>query len=102
MIPLMAARKKKKPIAQYNIAEMQPDEVNQLRKIVVEYTRRKQNILNEVETLKEDLKALDDEFAEKLDLKHLKLAEKQHALQAGVAHRDTFDLFVEALEDPTL
>lgn len=94
--------RKKKSVVQYNIAAMQPDEINELRKVVIEYVRRKQTILNELETLKEDMKTLDEEFSEKLDLKHLKLAEKQLALQQGVAHKDTFDLFIEALEDPAL
>ena len=93
----MASRKRKKTET-YNIATMQPDEINELRKVVVEYTTRKKNIQNELELLKDDLKELDDEFSDKLDLKHLKLAEKQLKLQQGVAHKDTFDLFLEAME----
>lgn len=95
-------KKKRKRVEQYNIAALQPDEITALRKLVVEYTTRKQNIVNEVLTLREDLKELDEEFSEKLDLKHLKLAEKQLTLLDGIAHKDTFDLFVEAMEDPTL
>jgi len=93
------ARVAKKAPKQYNIANLQPDEINDLRRVVREYAQRKQNILNEIETLKEDLKTLDQEFAEKLDLKTLKLVERHLNVMQGVAHKDTFDLFVEALED---
>lgn len=92
----------KKKTIQYNIAAMQPDEINSLRVLAVEYIKRRQNIENEISTLKEDLKELDAEFAEKLDLKHLKLAEKVLHIEQGVAHKDTYDLFQEALKDPTL
>jgi hypothetical protein len=81
---------------------MQPDEINQLRLVLQEYLTRKQNILNEIDTLKGDLKTLDEEFADKLDIKHIKLAEKHFNVQANVTHKDTFDLFVEAMGDPTL
>lgn len=96
------AKQSKKVEKQYNIAEMQPDELNSVREIVKEYVNRKQNILNEQQTLKDDMKMLDEEYSTKLDLKTLKMVEKHFAIQAAIQHKDTFDLFVETLGDPTL
>jgi hypothetical protein len=85
----------------FNVGEMQPDEINELKKVVGEFMTRLSNIENEVETLKEDRKTLIEEFGEKLDMKTLQMAIKQVKLQAGVAHKDTFDLFLEVLKDDT-
>lgn len=85
----------------YNIATMMPDEVNALRLVVKEFINRCQNIDNEIETLKEDRKELIEEFKEKLDMKTLQAAMKVVKIEQGVAHRDTYDLFTEALKDPT-
>jgi len=86
----------------YNTAEMQPDELNALRALVKEFLTRASNIDNEIELLKDDRKELIEEFKEKLDMKTLQAALKVLRIQQGVQHRDTFDLFIEALTDPTL
>lgn len=85
---------------QYNVAEMQPDEINALRTLVKEFMERAQTIDNEIETLKEDRKELIEEFKEKLDMKTLQAALKVLKIQQGVQHKDTYDLFIEALTDP--
>lgn len=89
----------KKQPKNYNVESMQPDEVNELKKVVGEFMKRLSNIENEMETLKEDRKELIDEFSEKLDMKTLSLAIKAVKLESGVAHKDTFDLFIEVLKD---
>ncbi len=86
----------------YNTAEMQPDELNALRALVKEFMTRASNIDSEIELLKDDRKELIEEFKEKLDMKTLQAALKVLRIQQGVQHRDTFDLFIEALTDPTL
>jgi uncharacterized protein (UPF0335 family) len=80
--------------------ENQPDEINDMKALVKEFITRSRNIENEIELLKQDQKDLIEEYAEKLDVKTLKLALKAVKLEASVAHRDTFDIMVEALKDP--
>jgi uncharacterized protein (UPF0335 family) len=92
---------KQSPHKQYNIAEMMPDEVNALRALVQEFMGKVQNVDNEIETLKEDRKTLIEDYSDKLDMKTLMAALKVLKIQHGVQHRDTFDLFVEVLTDPS-
>ena len=82
------------------IENLQPDELNALKALVQEYITRKESVEAEIETLKEDLKTLDDEFKEKLDLKTLKVVVRVLKLEAEVAHRDAYDTFTAALTDP--
>jgi uncharacterized protein (UPF0335 family) len=93
--------KKKQSPAQYNVAHLQPDEINALRDLVKEVVGRIENIDNEMELLKEDRKTVIEEYSEKLDMKTLQAALKVIKIQSGVDHRDTYDLFLEALTDPT-
>ena len=79
---------------------MQPDEVNALRQTVKEFISRMQNIENEIDLLKEDQKQLIEDYKDRLDVKTLKAALQVIKIQRGVQHKDTFDLFVEALTDP--
>jgi uncharacterized protein (UPF0335 family) len=92
-------RRKKNVEKQYNIAEMQPTEVNALRTLVKEFIGRIQNIDNEIEGLKEDRKDLIDEYSQKLDYKTLQSALRVVKIQNSVEHKDTFDLFMEVLEE---
>ncbi len=86
---------------QYNVAELQPDEVNAIRALVKEFMTRVSNVDNEIELLKDDRKELIEEYKEKLDMKTLQAALKVLRIQQGVQHKDTYDLFIEALTDPT-
>lgn len=90
----------KKPTVEASVADMQPDELNALKALVQEFINRAASIDNELETLKEDRKALIDEFSDKLDMKTLQAALRVVKIQNAVQHRDTYDLFVEALTDP--
>lgn len=91
---------KKNAPKQYNVAQLQPDELNSLRDLVKEFINKVENIDNEIELLKQDRKELLEEYSEKLDMKTLTAALKVIKIQNTVTHRDTFDLFVEALSDP--
>lgn len=93
--------RQKKANENYNVALMQPDEINALRAVVKEFMDRMSNLDSEIGLLQEDKKELVEEFKEKLDLKTLQAALKVLKIQQGVQHRDTFDLFMEALTDPT-
>ena len=44
---------KKKVVDQRPVAELQPDELNELRRVVLEFVERVQNVDNEIELLKE-------------------------------------------------
>lgn len=85
---------------QYNVASMQPDEVNALRALVQEFIGRVESLDTEIEGLKEDRKDLIEEYSDRLDMKTLQAALKVLRIKQGVQHKDTFDLFIEALTDP--
>lgn len=91
---------KKNTPKQYNIAHLQPDELNSLRDLVKEFIGKIESVDNEIELLKQDRKEILEEYSEKLDMKTLTAALKVVKIQQAVSHRDTFDLFVEALTDP--
>ncbi len=88
---------KKTPPKQYNTAELQPDELNALKSLVKEFVGKIESIDNEIELLKTDRKEVIEEYTEKLDMKTLTAALKVVKIQSEVVHRDTFDLFLEAL-----
>jgi len=83
------------------VAELQPDELNALKALVKEFMGKIESIDNEIELLKEDRKEIIEEYAEKLDMKTLQTALRVLKLESSVAHRDAYDLFIEALKDPT-
>jgi hypothetical protein len=85
----------------YNVATMQPDELKSLKALVEEFVEKLTNIDNEVELLKEDRKSLIEEYSEKLDYKTLVAALKVVKIKSEVVHKDTFDMFVDVLTDPS-
>ena len=82
------------------VAELMPDELNALKALVQEFMGKVESIDSEIEGLKQDRKDLIEEYSEKLDMKTLQLALRVIKLQNAVAHKDAFDLFMEALTDP--
>ena len=93
-------KRKKNIEKQYNVALLQPHEINALRSLVKEFMNKIEAIDNEIETLKEDRKEVIEEYTEKLDMKTLTAALRVLKIQEGVEHKDTYDLFLEALTDP--
>lgn len=91
------AKKAKAPVS---TADMQPDELNALRATVKEFISRMESVQNEIDQLKEDEKALIEEYSDRLDMKTLKAALKVIKIQRGVEHQDTFETFMEVLTDP--
>jgi len=83
----------------YNVALMQPDEIGALRELVKEFIKKIESIDNEIELLKSDRKEIIEEYTSKLDIKTLQAALKVLKIQQGVAHKDTYDLFIEALTE---
>jgi uncharacterized protein (UPF0335 family) len=82
------------------IAELMPDEISAVKALVKEFMGKVQSVDDEIATLKEDRKEIIEEFSDRLDMKTLQLALKVLKLQSAVAHRDAYDLFIEALTDP--
>lgn len=91
----------KKSAPEKSVAELQPDELNALKALVKEFMGKIESIDNEIELLKEDRKEIIEEYAEKLDMKTLQTALRVLKLESSVAHRDAYDLFIEALKDPS-
>lgn len=85
----------------YNIATLQPDEVGALRNLVKEFITKIEAIDNEIELLKGDRKEVIEEYTDKLDMKTLQAALRVLKIQQNVAHKDTYDLFIEALTEAT-
>jgi uncharacterized protein (UPF0335 family) len=91
--------KKKKTYVNY--ADLTPDELGEVRKLITEFMTRVNNVDNEIEQLKEDRKELVEEYSDRLDMKTLQAALRVLKIQRGVEHKHTFELFVEALTDPS-
>ncbi len=85
-----------------NGADQQPDELNELSAIVEEFTKKIAYVENEMETLKEDRKAIIDEYKEKLDMKTLNAAMKIVKVKRGTEHKHTLDTFLDILENRDL
>lgn len=88
-------------MATTDAADAQPSELGDLKALTREYLDRKANIENEIATLQEDLKTLNEEYADRLDLKTLKKALQVTKIEASVIHKDTYDSMVEVLKDPS-
>lgn len=91
----------KKNVPAVDVSTMSPDELDSLKQTTNEFMNRLGNIENEIDTLKEDRKALVAEFREKLDVKTLQSCIRVLKIQRSVAHRDTFDALMEILKDPS-
>jgi uncharacterized protein (UPF0335 family) len=92
----MAKKPEPKPVA-----HMQPDEINALHSLVVEFIGKVEAVDNEIETLKEDRKELVESYKDRLDVKTLNSALKVIKIQNSVEHKDAYDLFMTALTEPT-
>jgi uncharacterized protein (UPF0335 family) len=80
-----------------DIATLQPDELNELKKVVQEFINRLQNVDNEISTLKEDRKSLLEEYKEKLDVKMFQTALKVVQIESKVERKGSYDAFIEVL-----
>lgn len=85
-----------------DIATLQPDEINALKAVVIEFFNRRENIENEIACLKEDLVTLKEEFEDRLDIKILNQVVQVLKIESKVLYKDTYDLYATALKDPAL
>jgi uncharacterized protein (UPF0335 family) len=84
--------------AELDDADAMPENINDLKPIVVEFVDRMRQLENEEAELREQKKELVDEYSKKLDTKTLKLALKLVDLKKKVQHKHYFDLFLRVLE----
>ncbi len=80
-------------------AERQPDEIGELTKLVSEFVDKLKIIEGEIDLLKEQQKDLVDEYSDRLDIKTLQAAMRTVKIKKKVGYKDTFDTFVEILEE---
>lgn len=91
----MARRKKQ---GSSDGADRQPASLQDLKVLVDEFVGKARTIENELETLKEDMRLLVEEYEEKLDMKTLKQALRVVKIKEKVEHKDTFDTFAAILD----
>jgi len=84
---------------QYNTELMMPDELGAIKTLVKEFIGKVEFIDNEIGLLKEDRKDVIEDFSGKLDMKTLIMALKVIKIQKGVQHKDTYELFLNALSN---
>ena len=82
------------------IDAMDVTELGELKRLVKEYAERREELEGQIKGIHEDMKTLDDEFSEKVDLKTLKQVFKLLKIESEIAHKDAADAFREALTDP--
>lgn len=80
-------------------ADMQPDELGALKKLIEEFLGKVNYIDNEIQLLKDDRKELFEEYSDRLDMKTLKAALRIVDIKKGVAHKDAFETFLEVLDE---
>jgi hypothetical protein len=82
-----------------SVADEQPNAVDDLKKLANEFIDRFRNVENELELLKESQRDLVDEYKDKLDIKTLKAAMRVVKIEKTVSHKDTFEIFAEAVRE---
>lgn len=82
------------------IEAMGPAELDELKNCVQEYITRREELEGQIVGIREDLKTLDDEFSEKVDLRTLKQVIRILKIEHEIAHKDAAETFKEALQNP--
>jgi len=82
-----------------DVAPEQPTELGALREVMTEFMDRFDRIENEITLLQDDQKQLIEDFSDRLDVKTLKQAMRTVKIKKKVNQLDTFDSFVEILDE---
>ena len=80
-------------------ADRQPTELGELRGVLEEFMERYRRIESEQDLLKEDAKALLEEYEDRLDVKTLKQAVRIVRAKKKIKHQDTFETYEHILDD---
>lgn len=70
--------------------------------MIRDYLKRKDRIENEMQTLKDDLKELKEEYKGQIDLKTLAKVERIHKIRNSVEHLDTFEMMLDVVLDKAM
>jgi uncharacterized protein (UPF0335 family) len=79
--------------------DVQPTSITDLEPLIKEFISELKRIDSEIEILTLDRKELFEKYAEKIDIKTLKQAMRVQAIKDKVSRKDTFDTFVQILEE---
>lgn len=79
-------------------ADAMPSSITDLKVVVDEFMEKFNRIKQEQETLKEDEKALIEEYKDRIDMKELKAAMRVVAIKNKVSHKDAFDNLLKCVE----
>lgn len=79
--------------------DTQPTSITDLEPLIKEFISELKRIDSEIEILTLDRKELFEKYAEKIDVKTLKQAMRVQAIKDKVSRKDTFDTFVQILEE---
>lgn len=79
-------------------ADTMPSSLTELEPIVREFVTKLRNIQQEQQLLKDDEKALIEDYSTKLDMKVMKSAMRVMAIKDKVSQKDTFDTLLAVLE----
>lgn len=79
--------------------DVQPTSITDLEPLIKEFISELKRIDSEIEILSLDRKELFEKYAEKIDVKTLKQAMRVQAIKDKVSRKDTFDTFVQILEE---
>jgi uncharacterized protein (UPF0335 family) len=81
------------------VAEQEPQDQGELKKLLQQFMDRYTRVENEMELLKEDAKNLLEEFEDRLDTKTLKQAIRIVRAKKKIKHQDTFERYESVLDD---
>lgn len=82
-----------------SIADHEPTELGELKDLVRRFMERYNNIEHEMELLKEDQKALLEEYESQLDVKTMRQAIRIVRAKKKVKHQDTFERYEVCLDE---
>ena len=80
-------------------ADREPAELGELKQIISNFMERFKRLEDEQELLKEDKKALIEEFEDRLDTKTLAHAIRIVRAKKKVKHQDTFETYETLLDE---
>lgn len=80
-------------------ADREPLELGELKSLLGEFMERYTRVEHEMDLLKEDAKALLEEYEDRLDVRTLKQAIRIVRAKKKVKHQDTFDRYESVLDD---
>ena len=80
-------------------AEHEPTELGELKTLLSNFMERYTRVEHEMDLLKDDAKALLEEFEDRLDTKTLRQAIRIVRAKKKIKHQDTFERYEDILDD---